>query len=77
MTDNKHSVSDKVSYRDSRRAAFRVLQPGRTHGLRRLLTFVVVAAAVWWVWQLLSGVFPPEQKAACTLTMTPSIHCTN
>ena len=67
MSDKQNSVSDKVSYRDSRRAAFRVLQPGRTHGLRRLLTFVVVAAAVWWVWQLLSGVFPPEQRAVLFL----------
>ena len=67
MSDKQNSISDKVSYRDSRRAAFRVLQPGRTHGLRRLLTFVVVAAAVWWVWQLLSGVFPPEQRAVLFL----------
>jgi sodium-dependent dicarboxylate transporter 2/3/5 len=67
VSDKQNSVSDKVSYRDSRRAAFRVLQPGRTHGLRRLLTFVVVAAAVWWVWQLLSGVFPPEQRAVLFL----------
>ena len=67
MSDKQNSVSDKVSYRDSRRAALRVLHPGRTHGLRRLLTFVVVAAAVWWVWQLLSGVFPPEQRAVLFL----------
>jgi len=67
VSDKQNSISDKVSYRDSRRAAFRVLQPGRTHGLRRLLTFVVVAAAVWWVWQLLSGVFPPEQRAVLFL----------
>ena len=67
MSEKRNSVSDKVSYRDSRRAAFRVLHPGRTHGLRRLLTFVVVAAAVWWVWHLLSGVFPPEQKAVLFL----------
>ena len=67
MSDKRYSVSDKVSYRDSRRAAFRVLQPGRTHGLRRLLTFLVVAAAVWWVWHSLSGVFPPEQRAVLFL----------
>ena len=67
MSDKRNSVSDKVSYRDSRRAAFRVLQPGRTHGLRRLLTFLLVAAAVWWVWQSLSGVFPPEQRAVLFL----------
>ena len=67
MTEKRQSISDKVSYRDSRRAAFRVLQPGRTHGLRRLLTFFIVAAAAWWAWQSLSGVFPPEQRAVLFL----------
>ncbi|MBT8050898.1 MAG: DASS family sodium-coupled anion symporter [Xanthomonadales bacterium] len=67
MSANPNSVSDKVSYRDSRRAAFRVLRPGQTHGLRRLLTFVLVAAAVWVAWRLLEGVFPPEQEAVLFL----------
>jgi sodium-dependent dicarboxylate transporter 2/3/5 len=67
VNDTSKSVSDKVSYRDSRRAAFRILQPGRTHGLRRFLTFLVVGAAVWYVWHLLVGGFPPEQRAVLFL----------
>lgn len=67
MNDKNNSVSDKVSYRDSRRAAFRVLQPGRTHALRRFLSLLVVGAAVWYVWNLLSGIFPPEQEAVLFL----------
>ena len=67
MSENRKSVRQKVSYRDSRRAAFRILQPGQTHGVRRLFTFVLVALAVWWVWNLLSGIFPPEQEAVLFL----------
>jgi sodium-dependent dicarboxylate transporter 2/3/5 len=67
VKDKSNSVQDKVSYRDSRRAAFRVLQPGRTHALRRFLSFVVVGLAVWFVWNLLSGIFPPEQEAVLFL----------
>ena len=67
MNEKRNSVKDKVSYRDSRRAAFRVLQPGRTHALRRSLSLIAVAAAVWFVWNLLSGVFPPEQEAVLFL----------
>ena len=67
MNDKHQSVSDKVSYRDSRRAAFRVLEPGRTHALRRFLSFLVVAAGVWFTWNLLSGIFPPEQEAVLFL----------
>lgn len=67
MSEERRSVSQKVSYRDSRRAAFRVLHPGQTHGVRRLLTFIVVGVAVWWLWNALSAVFPPEQKAVLFL----------
>ena len=67
MNEKHNSVSDKVSYRDSRRAAFRVLQPGRTHALRRFLSLLVVGAAAWYVWNLLSGIFPPEQEAVLFL----------
>ena len=67
MSEKNNSVKDKVSYRDSRRAAFRVLQPGRTHALRRFLLFVAVGAAVLFVWNLLSGIFPPEQEAVLFL----------
>jgi sodium-dependent dicarboxylate transporter 2/3/5 len=67
VKDKSNSVQDKVSYRDSRRAAFRVLQPGRTHALRRFLSFLAVGLAVWFVWNLLSGIFPPEQEAVLFL----------
>jgi sodium-dependent dicarboxylate transporter 2/3/5 len=67
MTDKKQSLSDTVSYRDSRRAAFRILQPGRTHALRRLVSFVLVAALVLYVWNFLTGSFPPEQRAVLFL----------
>ena len=62
MTDKSNSVSDKVSYRDSRRAAARVLRPGKTYALRRFLSFVVVVALVLYVWNTLTGTFPPEQR---------------
>jgi len=62
-----NSVSDKVSYRDSRRAAFRILQPGKTHALRRFISFVVVAGLALYVWNSLTGSFPPEQRAVLFL----------
>jgi sodium-dependent dicarboxylate transporter 2/3/5 len=67
MTGKEKSISDKVSYRDSRRAAFRILRPGKTHALRRLVSFVIVAAVVWYVWTSLTGTFPPEQRAVLFL----------
>ena len=54
MSEKSKSLKEKVSYRDSRRAAFRVLQPGITHGPRRFLTFIAVAAAVWFSWNFLA-----------------------
>ncbi len=66
-SNKNNAVKNKVSYRDSRRAAFRVLQPGRTHALRRFLSFIVVIVAAWYVWSLLSHVFPPEQGAVMFL----------
>lgn len=67
VSESHNTVRQKVSYRDSRRAAFRILRPGQAHGVRRLLLFVLVALAVWWVWNLLSGIFPPEQRAVLFL----------
>ena len=60
MTEQGQQISDKVSYRDSRRAAFRILQPGRTHAVRRFLSFVIVGALVLLVWNTLTASFPPE-----------------
>ena len=67
MAAQEHNVSDKVSYRDSRRAAFRILQPGRRHALRRALSFLAVALAVWAVWHVTAGVLPPSQQAVLFL----------
>jgi sodium-dependent dicarboxylate transporter 2/3/5 len=67
MADNSNSFSEKVSYRDSRRAAFRILQPGKTHALRRFVSFVLVAALVVYVWRTLTGDFPPEERAVLFL----------
>jgi sodium-dependent dicarboxylate transporter 2/3/5 len=67
MTENSNSISDKVSYRDSRRAAFRILRPGKTHALRRFLSFIAVAALVLYVWRTLTGHFPPEERAVLFL----------
>ena len=67
MSDKKQTLSDKVSYRDSRRAAFRILRPGQTYALRRFLSFVFVAALVWLVWNSLAGILPPEQRAVLFL----------
>jgi sodium-dependent dicarboxylate transporter 2/3/5 len=67
MKPGSHSVSDKVSYRDSRRAAARILSPGKKHALRRLVSFVLVSALVWYVWNTLTGSLPPEQRAVLFL----------
>ena len=67
MTEQGQQISDKVSYRDSRRAAFRILQPGRTHAVRRFLSFVIVGALVLLVWNTLTASFPPEQRAVLFL----------
>ncbi|MEJ2382798.1 MAG: DASS family sodium-coupled anion symporter [Xanthomonadales bacterium] len=67
MSDERAESGDKVSYRDSRRAAFRILRPGRRHALRRALTFLIVAITVWSVWRLTAGTLPPVQQAVLFL----------
>lgn len=67
MSENSKSISDKVSYRDSRRAAARILWPGKKHGLRRFVSFLLVGALVLYVWNTLTGSFPPEQRAVLFL----------
>ena len=66
-SQEKQTLSDKVSYRDSRRAAARVLTPGKTFPLRRFISFVVVAVAALLAWNLLADTFPPEQRAVLFL----------
>ena len=56
-----------VEYRDSRRAALRVLEPGRTHALRRFVWFLIVGVATWWVWTTLTADVPPAQRAVLFL----------
>ena len=67
MTGQDEFIRDKVSYRDSRRASFRILQPGKTHALRRFLSFVLVATAAWYGWDAVTGSLPPEQRAVLFL----------
>ena len=67
VTHQENQVSEKIGYRDSRRAAFRILQPGETHALRRFLLFVVVTAASLAIWNTLTASLPPEQRAVLFL----------
>jgi sodium-dependent dicarboxylate transporter 2/3/5 len=62
---NTHS--DKIGYRDSRRAAFRIMQPGKRHALRRFLLFILVTAAAVAVWTTVTATMPPEQRAVLFL----------
>jgi sodium-dependent dicarboxylate transporter 2/3/5 len=56
-----------LAYRDSRRAAYRILGGRRRHVLVRLLLFVVVAALAWWAWHALTAGFTPEQRVVLFL----------
>jgi sodium-dependent dicarboxylate transporter 2/3/5 len=67
MNDKTQTVSDKVAYRDSRRAAARILTPGKKHALRRTVSFLLVAAVALFAWNTLTGSFPPEQRAVLFL----------
>jgi len=67
VNSKANSVSDKVSYRDSRRAAARILTPGKKFALRRFMSFVAVAVLVLYVWNTLTIGFPPEQRAVLFL----------
>jgi sodium-dependent dicarboxylate transporter 2/3/5 len=61
------SISDKIAYRDSRRASFRILHPGRKHALRRFLSFLLVGVLAWWAWTALTVSLPPEQRVVLFL----------
>ena len=67
MTEESRNISDKISYRDSRRAAFRILQPGKTHALRRFLLFIAVSVAVILIWRTMTVALPPEQRVVLFL----------
>ena len=67
MSKDRNNISDKVAYRDSRRAAYRILRPGVRHALRRFLLFVLVMAAAIAIWNTLTVSLPPEQRAVLFL----------
>ena len=58
---------NKIGYRDSRRAAFRILEPGKRHALRRFLLFVLVTAAAVAIWNMVTVEMPPEQRVVLFL----------
>ena len=62
-----NNISAKVAYRDSRRAASRILQPGKRHVLRRFLLFIAVSLLAGYLWQSLTAGLPPEQRAVLFL----------
>lgn len=63
MTHQDKDLSTKIGYRDSRRAAFRILQPGKRFALRRFLLFILVTSAALAIWNTLTVSLPPEQRA--------------
>ena len=63
MTDESPSSPAPSSYRDSRRAANRIIDPERGRRLARFLGFVAVAIVALVVWSTLTGDLPPEQRA--------------
>ncbi len=67
MSKEENNISDKVGYRDSRRASFRILQPGKRYALRRFLLFIAVIAAAIWIWNSATGSLPPEERAVLFL----------
>ncbi len=66
-TDNGKNLSVKIGYRDSRRAASRILHPGKRYALRRFLLFVAVTIAAIGIWNTLTHSLPPEQRAVLLL----------
>jgi len=67
VSKEENNISDKVAYRDSRRAAYRILRPGVRHALRRFLLFILVTAAAVAIWNTLTVSLPPEQRAVLFL----------
>ena len=67
MDNENNGILDKIGYRDSRRAAFRILQPGKTHALRRFLLFLFVTAVAFVAWRTLTVALPPEQRVVLLL----------
>jgi len=66
-TEKDNNLSIKIGHRDSRRAAFRILQPGKRFALRRFLLFVAVTVVAVGIWNTLTHSLPPEQRAVLLL----------
>ncbi len=56
-----------VTYRDTRRAARRLLSPRRGRMLRRVLLLVLVTALSIWAWGELTADLAPDQRAVAFL----------
>jgi sodium-dependent dicarboxylate transporter 2/3/5 len=67
LVDKDDQVIDKIAYRDSRRAAFRILEPGVRHVLRRFLLFIAVSVVALVLWKTFTASLPPEQRAVLLL----------
>ena len=67
MSKEGKRLSIKIGYRDSRRAAARILQPGKRFALRRALLFVAVTLAAVAIWNTVTVSLPPEQRAVLLL----------
>ena len=63
MSEKDNNLSRKIGYRDSRRAASRILHPGKRFALRRVLLFVAVTLAAVAVWNTVTVSLPPEPRA--------------
>ena len=67
MSKEGKKLSIKIGYRDSRRAASRILNPGKRFALRRVLLFIVVTLVAVAVWNTVTVHLPPEQRAVLLL----------
>ena len=67
MSKEGKKLSIKIGYRDSRRAAARILQPGKRFALRRALLFVAVTLTAVAIWNTVTVSLPPEQRAVLLL----------
>ena len=67
MSKKDRNLSIKIGYRDSRRAASRILHPGERFALRRALLFVAVTLVAVAIWNTVTVSLPPEQRAVLLL----------
>lgn len=65
--DSAETQAGEVAYRDSRRAALRIMQHDNAHALRRVLSFILVVGLAWAIWSVMTVGMPPEQRAVLFL----------